>query len=144
MFLYFSRFLLPVSLLLLLLLLAFILQLLLLLILSLKWYYTQFPLQKFGCNCYLFQKIVIYIMTKGKKCQLLTLNFFIPIIKVKKTVLIFLFPQVLMHLYTFVYFHFHATHLLKQYLNKTEHACFKICRYKYSAHIYLQRCVMPL
>ena len=26
----------------------------------LKWYYVQFSLKKFGCNCYLFQKIIIY------------------------------------------------------------------------------------
>ena len=26
----------------------------------LKWYYAQFSLQKFGCNCFLFQKIAIY------------------------------------------------------------------------------------
>ena len=26
----------------------------------LKWYYVLFSLHKFGCNCYLFQKIAIY------------------------------------------------------------------------------------
>ena len=29
-------------------------------LLSLKWYYTQFSVQKFGCNYYLFQMIAIY------------------------------------------------------------------------------------
>ena len=26
----------------------------------LKWYYAHFSLQRFGCNCYLFQKTVFY------------------------------------------------------------------------------------
>ena len=28
--------------------------------LCLKWYYVQYPLQKLGCNFYIFQKIAIY------------------------------------------------------------------------------------
>ena len=49
--------------------------------------------------------------------------------KYEKTALLFLFSGGQMYPLQSVYFHCHATNLLKQYLNETVHTCYKIYRY---------------
>ena len=40
----------------------------------LQWNYTQFSLQKLACNCHIFQKIAIYILTNEWQGYLLKLK----------------------------------------------------------------------
>ena len=99
----------------------------------------QFSQKRFNCNCYFFQKIAIY--NEGR--QKMTMSAEYKLSKYKKTINpLVLFHGSQMHLYPFVYFHFHAKDLLK--LNTLVTKYTGILIFNFAHTICPQQCIMPL